>query len=351
MHIGRVSGCSAGSLKTRLVALFIALALANLALWALAGVALHDRPVMLGAAFLAYSFGLRHAVDADHIAAIDNVTRKLMQRGSQPIGVGFFFSLGHSSIVFALTGLVAGAAYLIRDRFQTLETVGGLIGTLISAGFLIAIATMNLVVLASVIGVFRKVRAGQPFQEQEVDILLASRGFFGRLFRGVFALIDQSWKMYFVGFLFGLGFDTATEVGLLGLSTTQASQGTGAWSLMLLPALFAAGMALVDTADNALMVGAYGWAFAKPIRKLYYNITVTALSAAVALFVGGIEALGLVQNQMSLSGPFWRAVAALNDNFGLVGYGIIGLFALSWLASFILYRARGYDRIGVEAAQ
>lgn len=329
------------------VPVLAALAVVNLAVWALAAVVFRHFPVLLGTAFLAYSFGLRHAVDADHIAAIDNVTRKLMQRGGRPIGVGLWFSLGHSTIVFALSAAVAGSAEAIKAHFGALESFGGIAGTLVSAGFLLGLAAVNLLVLVSVISTFRRVKAGGEYSDEDVNLLLARRGFFGRLFRALFGLVRRDWHMYPIGVLFGLGFDTATEVGLLGISAAGASHGLPIWSIMLFPALFAAGMALVDTADNLLMLGAYGWAFARPMRKLYYNITVTSVSVLVAFIVGGLEALGLVQGAYNLSGTFWDPVADLNNNFGTLGYVIIGIFASSWLVSVAIYKARGYDRIEV----
>jgi len=323
------------------------LAVVNLAVWALAVAVFRHFPVLLGTAFLAYSFGLRHAVDADHIAAIDNVTRKLMQQGRRPIGAGLWFSLGHSTIVFALSAAVAASAAAIRAHFGALESFGGIAGTLVSAGFLLGLAAINLLVLVSVIATFRRVKAGGVYSDEDVNLLLARRGFFGRVFRALFGLVRRDWHMYPIGVLFGLGFDTATEVGLLGISAAGASHGLPIWSIMLFPALFAAGMALVDTADNLLMLGAYGWAFARPMRKLYYNITITTVSVLVALIVGGLEALGLVQGAYNLSGTFWDPVAELNNNFGTLGYVIIGIFASSWIISAAIYKARGYDRIEV----
>ena len=180
-------------------------------------------------------------------------------------------------------------------------------------------------------------------------MLLAGRGLFARLFRPMFRMIRRSWHMYPLGFLFGLGFDTATEVGLLGISASQAAQGMSIWSILVFPALFTAGMSLVDTTDSILMLGAYGWAFVKPIRKLYYNMTITFVSVVVALLVGGIEALGLAGGQFGLQGPFWHGIGALNDNFGTIGYLIIAVFILSWVASAAIYRVRGYDRLEVES--
>jgi nickel/cobalt transporter (NiCoT) family protein len=337
--------------RGRIAGMFVFLAAVNIGLWGLALVTFRHYPVLLGTCFLAYGFGLRHAVDADHIAAIDNVTRKLMQQGGRPVGVGCFFSLGHSTIVFGLSAAVAATAVAIKNRFGAIENFGNVAGTLMSAFFLLAIAVMNILVLLSIVRTFRKVKAGGVYVDEDLNLLLARRGFFGRLFRGLFRLVDHSWQMYPVGVLFGLGFDTATEVGLLGISAAEASKGLPIWSIMVFPALFAAGMALIDTTDSIMMLGAYGWAFAKPLRKLYYNITITSVSVLVALIVGGLETLGLIQGELNLSGPLWDPVAALNNNFGTLGYVIIGIFMLSWIVSVLLYKMKRYDDIEVTLAE
>ncbi len=338
----------AGNLRLKLAAIYVVLIAANLSAWAWALVAFRHYPVLLGAAFLAYGFGLRHAVDADHVAAIDNVTRKLMQEGKRPAGVGFFFSLGHSTIVVLASVAIAATATALKDRFGAFQSVGGVLGTLVSALFLLLLAAMNIVILAAVYRTFRQVKAGAPYMDEDLNMLLAGRGLLARLFRPMFRMIRQSWHMYPLGILFGLGFDTATEVGLLGISAAQASAGLSIWSILVFPALFTAGMSLVDTSDSILMLGAYGWAFVKPIRKLYYNLIITFVSVIVALLVGGIEALGLAGDQFGLKGPFWDGIGALNSHFGTIGYLIIAVFAVSWIASGIIYRARGYDRLKIE---
>jgi high-affinity nickel-transport protein len=335
----------ATNLRGRLIGVYAVLAAANLFAWAWALIAFRAHPVLLGTAFLAYTFGLRHAVDADHIAAIDNVTRKLMQRGQRPVSVGFFFALGHSTIVVLASLGVAATTAALQSRYASLKDVAGLIGTSVSALFLFAVALANLAILGSVYRTFRRVRNGGFYVEEDIDRLLAQRGLLARLYRPVFRLVGQSWHMYPLGFLFGLGFDTATEVALLGISATEASNGLSVWSIMVFPALFAAGMSLIDTTDGVLMLGTYGWAFTRPIRKLYYNLTITSVSVLVALAVGGIEVLGLVGEQLRLDGPFWRLVGALNDNFGTLGYVVVAIFALSWLISIAIYRIRGYDTL------
>ena len=337
-------------LRNRIFGLYGFLVAANLAAWLWALTAFHGYPLLLGTALLAYSFGLRHAVDADHIAAIDNVTRKLMQEGKRPIAVGFFFSLGHSTIVVLASIAVALTALAFQNEFDAVHQIGGVIGTLVSAAFLLAIAVMNIVILFGVYRTFQRVKSGGRYVEEDLNTLLAGRGFLARLFRPLFSIIRQSWHMYPLGVLFGLGFDTATEIGLLGISAAEASKGLPIWSILVFPALFTAGMSLVDTTDSILMLGAYGWAFIKPIRKLFYNLTITAVSVVVALLVGGIEALGLVGDKLNFQGPFWDLIGELNNNFGTLGYVIIGIFAASWLLSSVIYRLKGYDRIEVRSS-
>ncbi len=325
--------------------LFTILAAANLAAWTWAWAAFHDRPTLLGTALLAWVFGLRHAVDADHIAAIDNVVRKQMQEGRHAQTVGLWFSLGHSTIVVLASLAIAATTAAMQGRLEAIKGIGGVVGTLVSASFLLAIAAANLVILLGVWRSFRQFRRSGQLDEGALDMLLAGRGLLARLFRPLFRAVTRNWHMYPLGFLFGLGFDTATEVGLLGISATQASQGMSPWQAMVFPALFTAGMALVDTADSVLMVGAYGWAFVNPLRKLWYNLTITAASVLVALLIGGIEALGLLGGQLALTGPFWDMVSSLNDSFGSLGFTVVGIFVLCWAASAIIYRWQGYDRL------
>ncbi len=340
---------AAGNVRGKVIGIYTILLGFNVAAWLWALVAFRHFPLLLGTAFLAYSFGLRHAVDADHIAAIDNVTRKLMQEGKRPVSVGFLFSLGHSTIVVIGSAAIAVTALLLQHRVESFRSIGVVIGTLVSTLFLFGIAAANLMVLRSIYAVFARVRAGGSYVEEDLDLLLADRGFLSRLFRPMFAMITRSWHMYPLGVLFGLGFDTATEIGLLGISAAEASKGLSIWSIMVFPALFAAGMSLIDTTDNILMLGAYGWAFVKPVRKLYYNMTITFVSVIVALVVGGIEALGLLAGELRLNGTFWDTVRKLNENFGTLGYFIIALFALSWILSIAVYRWRRYDELEVQA--
>jgi high-affinity nickel-transport protein len=340
-------------LRRRLIAVYAVLIGGNILIWLWALVVLGDRPLLLGTALLAYTFGLRHAVDADHIAAIDNVTRKLMQQGQRPVGVGLFFSLGHSAIVVLMSIGVAFAASALTSRFDSMKEVGGVISTIASASFLFAIAFINILVLISVYRTFQAVKRGEPFAEEDFDILLNKRGFLSRIFRPLFKLVTKSWHMFAIGFLFGLGFDTATEVALFGISSAQAANGMSLATIMVFPLLFTAGMTLIDTTDGVLMLGAYGWAFMRPIRKLYYNMTITAVSVVVAVLIGGLETLNLIGDQLGLTdgGGFWGAIGAINDNFGVLGYVIIGIFVLSWVGSVVFYNLKGYDELEVNTVE
>jgi nickel/cobalt transporter (NiCoT) family protein len=331
--------------RANIIAMYAILAVLNIGTWLLALSLFRDQPVLLGTVLLAYGFGLRHAVDADHIAAIDNVTRKLMQEGKRPVSVGFFFAFGHSTVVILATAAIALTATAIHAQFPQFKEVGGVIGTSVSALFLLAIGVVNLIVFVEIWRAFRRVRRGGSYSEEAVNELLCKRGFFARIFRPLFRLIGKSWHMYPLGFLFGLGFDTASEIALFGMSATQAAQGLPLWSILIFPALFVAAMALVDTTDGILMLGAYGWAFVKPIRKLYYNMTITFASVVVALLVGGIEALGLIGDKLALQGGVWDLAGSLSDEFGLLGYIIIGVFAGSWLVSTLVYRLKRYGEI------
>lgn len=325
------------------------LILANVAAWAWAIVAFLDQPVLLGTALLAWSLGLRHAVDADHIAAIDNVTRKLMQAGQRPVTVGLFFALGHSAVVALVVAGLAAATPLLGERLEAFKEIGGLIGTLASALFLFAIAIVNLVILRSLWRIYRRVQAGGPYAEQDLDAVLRGGGMLVRLCRPLFRLITRPWHMLLLGFLFGLGFDTATEVALLGLAASQAAHGLPLWSIMVLPVLFAAGMALVDTADGALMARAYGWAYVKPVRKLYYNLTITSVSVVFAVVVGSIEVLGLLGERLGSSGTFWDMIGGLNDNADSLGFVIIGVFVSIWIGAVAFYRYRRGDEVDAAA--
>jgi nickel/cobalt transporter (NiCoT) family protein len=346
-HVKALFGGERGGLRPKIAGLYAALLAFNVLAWGWAFVAFHDHPLLMGTSLLAYSFGLRHAVDADHIAAIDNVTRKLMQAGKRPVAVGLAFSLGHSTIVVLASVFIAATATALQTRLAAFREIGSLIGALVSMLFLLAIALMNLAILRSVLRAFRRVRRGERYVEEDFDMLLADRGFLSRIFKPLFRLVTQSWHMYFLGFLFALGFDTASEIGLLGLSAAGGTQGMPIWSIVVFPVLFTAGMTLIDTTDGILMLGAYGWAYVKPIRKLYYNITVTTISVIVALLIAGIEGLGLVADKLRLSGTFWERIGSLNENFGMIGYLIIGVFIACWLLAAMVYRWKRFEDLDV----
>ncbi len=327
------------------VLLFGGLIAANVAAWAWAFALFADRPAVMATALLAWVFGLRHAVDADHIAAIDNVVRKLMHAGDTPRSAGLYFALGHSTVVVVATMLLAlGVVSLGGDSL--LRDIGGLIGTSVSALFLLVIAAINLAIFAGLWRIFRVAREQGVHDAAQLDALLASRGFLARLLGPMFRLVTKPWHMYPLGLMFGLGFDTATEIGLLGLSATEAAHGASLADVLVFPALFAAGMALVDTADSALMVSAYRWAFVDPLRKLWYNLTITGASIAVALFIGGIEALGLIGDRLGLSGGVWALVDGLNGSLANFGFAVIALFVVAWLVSIVLYRRMFADGRG-----
>ncbi len=331
--------------RRRIFGIYVLLILINVAIWAIAFLTFRGFPLLIGTSVIAYSFGLRHAVDADHIAAIDNVTRKLMQEGKRPAAVGFFFSLGHSTVVVLASVGVAFAAAAMQKRIPQFREVGSLVGTLVSAGFLFAIAFINLIILRDVYRTFKEVKRGGVYSDQSLNDLLNQRGLLGRFFRPVFRLIRKSWHMYPLGFLFGLGFDTATEIGVLGITAAEATKGLPVWSILIFPALFTAGMSLVDTTDGVLMLAAYGWAYVKPIRKLFYNLTITFISVLVAILVGGIEAFSVVGNKLELTGWFWIFVDRLSGDFGTMGYFIVGIFVVSWIASTIIYKIQKYDDV------
>jgi high-affinity nickel-transport protein len=344
----RLLGVRFDRVRVRLTAVYSFLLVLNIGAWIWAFVAFHGAPSFFGVALLIYGLGLRHAVDADHIAAIDNVTRKLMQQNQRPVAVGFFFALGHSAIVVIGATAVAGAATLLGS-FKSWQAIGEIVSTGVSALFLFAIAAMNVTILAAIYKAYRRVRSGGAYVEEDLDLLLNNRGFLARLLRPLFRLVTRSWHMLALGFLFGLGFDTATEIAMFGISAAQAAKGIALSSIVIFPALFAAGMTLVDTTDGVMMLGAYDWAFVKPIRKLYYNMSITLVSVLVAVLIGGIEALGLVSDQLALSGGFWDAVGSLNDNFNSLGFLIIGVFAAAWSLSYVVYRVRRLDEPEVSA--
>jgi high-affinity nickel-transport protein len=334
----------ANRLAPKVIGLCGALIAFNLLVWVWAFAAFCSRPLLLATALIAYGLGLRHAVDADHIAAIDNITRKLMQEGKRPITVGLFFSLGHSTVVFGASLVIALTASSLQQRFPGLIEVGGVVGTLVSVFFLIGIAIINFFVLMGVYRLFQRIKRGKTYTEEELNGFLSPRGLFGRLFRRLFRLISRSWHMYPLGFLFGLGFDTATEIGLLGISAAEASKGLSVWSILVFPALFTAGMSLVDSSDSVLMVGAYGWALTNPVRKLYYNLAITGFSVVVAVLVIAREASGLVGDKFGLGGGLFVLADATGARSGALGYLVVAVFVAAWLVSFVIYRVTGHRK-------
>lgn len=348
--LSRVFRQSSPDVRRRIIVMYVGLVAYNLVAWILAFLVFGHDAKLLPLTLVAYVFGLRHAFDPDHISAIDNVTRKLMQEGKRPIGVGFFFSLGHSTIVVTLTVVIAITALGLKD-FTGLQTFGGIVGTLVSSIFLLVIAVINIVVLLDIYKTFREVRNGGVYNDYTLNESLNKRGLMARFFRPLLAITKNSWNMYPIGVLFGLGFDTASEIGLLGIAAASAGKGVPIWAILIFPALFTAGMTLMDTTDGILMLGAYGWAFVKPIRKLFYNLNITLISVVVALIIGGIEALGLIAGELNLSGPFWDQVNLLSGSaFNTLGFLIVGLFLVSWLVSTIIYKVKRYDDIEVPVA-
>ncbi len=348
--LSRVFNTSSSDVRSRVIGIYTFLVAFNILVWVIALIAFARFPLLLGTALLAYTFGLRHSVDADHISAIDNVTRKLMQENKRPVAVGFFFSLGHSTIVIALSIAIALAATVIKNSIPSLQNLGGLIGTSVSAFFLFVIAIINLLVLWEIFQTFQKVKRGEEYNDQTLDEFLNQRGLMGRFFKPLLRIVGNSWNMYPIGVLFGLGFDTATEVGLLGIAAVEAGKGLPVPYILIFPALFTAGMCLLDTTDGILMLGAYGWAFVKPVRKLYYNLNITLVSVVVALFVGGVEALSIVSSELNLSGGLWNFVGNLSSNFGTLGFIIIGMFLASWGISTLIYKLKRYDDLDVKIA-
>jgi high-affinity nickel-transport protein len=330
----------------KLYSMFGFIVLLHLAGWTMLIIASSQRYGMgsgkvlgVGTGILAYSLGMRHAFDADHIAAIDNTTRKFMSEGKRPMSVGFFFSLGHSSVVVALTVLLGlGARALggqVRNANSSLHHYGGLIGTIVSGGFLYLIATLNLIILVGIVKLFVQMRQGR-FDDSELEKHLNARGFMMRFFGPLARSINEPWKMYPLGVLFGLGFDTATEIAFLVLAGTTVAAGLPFWAILSLPILFAAGMSLLDTIDGSFMNFAYGWAFSKPVRKVYYNIAITGLSVFVAFYIGTLELLQVLAGQLKLKGGLWNYAASFNIN--TAGFTIVGIFVFVWAGALLYWR-------------
>ena len=328
------------SVSWRVTGLFGSVALLHVIGWGMMLLLVAPRyPVMLGLGGLAYAFGLRHAFDADHISAIDNTTRKLLQEGKKPLGVGFFFSLGHSTVVFLIAVALGFATQFVVSSVISangqLKSLGGLIGTGVSGVFLLLIGIVNLIILLDILKLFRRMRAGE-YDRDALEHELVAGGLLTRVFGRLFKLITHSWQMYLVGFLFGLGFDTASEISFLAISAGAAAQHIPIYALISLPLIFAAGMSLMDTADGAFMSQAYSWAFSNPVRKVFYNLTVTALSVFVALFVGLFELSQLLIQQLNLRGGAWDAIGGMD--LGVMGFVIVGAFIVTWAGALLIYR-------------
>ena len=308
-----------------------------------------DNPAFLGLGGLAYTFGLRHAFDADHISAIDNTTRKLLQEGKKPVGVGFFFSLGHSTVVFLIAVLLGFAVKSIVDGVVSnsgeLRSIGGMVGTSVSGVFLVLIGVLNLLILLDIVRVYRRMQGGE-YDRDSLQQELVGGGLMTRLFGRLFRLIGSSWQLYPVGFLFGLGFDTASEVALLAISAGAAAKGLPFLAVVSLPLIFAAGMSLMDTTDGAFMSKAYAWAFSNPIRRVFYNLTVTSLSVFVALFVGLVELLQIAVRTADLKGGPFDAIAGLD--FGVLGFVIVAAFVVTWAVAFTIFKVRRVEERWTE---
>ncbi len=327
------------SLKKRLVALFAILGIFNAVVWFLMVKMSILDSTLIGIGALAYFFGLRHAFDADHIAAIDNVTRKLRQEEKRPVGVGFFFSLGHSTVVILLSLALVFAIRDVKGQMGFLEQWGGIVGTIVSASFLTAIGLMNFVIFKRLRHIFIESKNGSKSEDvnKGIEELLNKRGFFSNIFRFLFKNIDKSWKMYPIGFLFGLGFDTATEVAILGISATMAQNGKmPVWEIMIFPFLFTAGMSLMDSLDGVAMLKAYDWAMVDGMRKLFFNMTITGMSVLVALIIGFIEWVQVVGLQLNLGGPFWDGIE--NLDFGVLGVIVVALMISTWVIAYLYYK-------------
>lgn len=316
--------------SSKVLFIYALLIAGNVAAWAWAIAIFGGNAALMGTAMLAYTLGLRHAVDADHIAAIDNVTRKLVGQGQKPTGVGLFFSLGHSTVVVLACAGIALLSAGLTARFAPLREVGALIGTTVSAGFLFIIAAAN---IATLIAILRAMR------NPSSDVPDMPGGPIGRLLKPLMKAIARSWQMYPLGFLFGLGFDTATEVALLGISAAQAHHAVPFWTIMVFPALFTAGMSLIDATDGILMTRVYGWALVRPTKKLVYNLTITLFSILVALVIGALQVLDMLAGRLALEGPFWTFVGEVNEHFGVLGFAVIAAFLGCWGLSVLMARA------------
>ncbi len=339
------------SLRSRVTVLGVALVAANALAWVWALAVLRDHPLLLGTALLAWLLGLRHAIDPDHIAAIDNVTRKLLAQGQQPVSTGLWFALGHSSVVLAacmMIGLLASGA---SGALASFKPVGAVIGTLVSTLFLLVIGLLNLQIFLAVWRKAHDIRRGAAVSDEDFDTLASKQGLLARLLRPLFALISKPWHMYPLGLLFGLGFDTATSIGLFSMAAVTASDGVSLWVVLVFPVLFTAGMALADAADGAMMLGAYQWARSNPMRKIYYNLSVTGLSVFIALAIGMVQGLGILAERFQFSGTFWTLLNELREKFDVLGFVVVGIFALLWAGSAVYFRLTVTRGANVQAGE
>ncbi len=329
-------------IRARIVVILTVLAIFNIGIWGVAIMMSVRFPLLIGLVTLAYGFGLRHAVDADHIAAIDNTTRKLMRDGKRPVAVGLFFSLGHSSVVILLSGLVAFSAPFVTRHIESFKATGSVIGTLVSCLFLLVLSVISFSMIPETYRLFRSLKNRTKLLTiNELDAHLDTHGIIARLLRPLMRIVTQSWHLIVIGFLFGLGFDTASEIGLLSMSAVSGSSGMSPWVVMLLPLAFTAGMTLVDSLNSIVMLGAYGWSYVKPARKLYYTMTITVISALVALCIGGIEGLQLIGKSFTMSGKFFALVSSID--LASTGYLIILMFMVCSVVSIGLYKIKRYD--------
>jgi nickel/cobalt transporter (NiCoT) family protein len=336
--------------RRNLVAVYGVIAVMNVGAWLWALVAFAGQPVLIGVGVIVYGLGLRHAVDADHIAAIDNVTRKMLREEWRSASIGLWFALGHSAVILLATAVVVGAAGRLT-HLQAFREIGGVVSTAVSGVFLLIVAAMNVCILLAIVRTVRRVRAGHVVGEGDLDTLFAGTGLLSRLFRPLFRCVSRPWHMALLGFLFGLSFDTASEVALFSISATQASHSVSFGSALVYPVLFAAGMSLLDTTDGVMMVGAYHWAVADPLRKLYYNMTITLMSIAVALFIGIVELTTLAVRWFGLTGRVASSTAALTNNLDYLGIAIVAVFAIAWMTSAVTFRIVGRGLNLVRADQ
>ena len=327
--------------KQKTILLFSGIAIATILGFIASGVIGRNYIVLAGMGVIAYVFGLRHGVDADHIAAIDNTTRKLMQEGKRPLTVGTWFSLGHSTIVVGLIVALVISTRAIVSSVPTLQNLGSIIGTAVSGTFLWLIGLVNIIIVLGIYRIFKQLRQGN-LDQAKLENLLNERGFLNRYFKGLFKIVKKPWQIYPIGVLFGLGFDTASEVALIAISVgIGVTSSVPIWMILVLPFMFTCGMVLVDTADSVAMNLAYGWAFLKPIRKVYYNLTITIISVLVAFVIGSVELLQVMSGELNLSGPFWLWLSSLD--FETLGFGIIAIFAISWVISVGYYKYKNYE--------